>query len=157
MNDVQEAQHVETPPLKQQTANGQPRSLFMEIKHSLPLDHLDDAGSSSSESLRATPRVFSYRKNQLIAKREWWDAPKAPVRRDPVRDVSFFEFNMPEHLPSSPMCPANPLHKGKLKVCVVCISQVSAQSHHLAIHISWNRTDQLFLVVSWTKEATVSG
>lgn len=114
------------PPLKQQTANGQPRSLLMDIKHpNIPLDQLslEDAGSSSSGSIRATPRVFSYRKDQLTAKRQWWDQPKAPVRRDPVRDVSFFEFNMPEHLPNSPMCPANPLNKGKLKVCVVRTGQ----------------------------------
>lgn len=114
--------HVETPPLKQLTASGKPRSLFMDIKHPLPIE---DESSNSSGSVgatpRVTPRVFSYRKGQQPEKKEWWDAPKATVRRDPVRDVSFFEFNMPEHLPNSPMCPANPKHKGKLRVCVVSL------------------------------------
>jgi len=75
-----------------------------------------DDGSSD----RMAPRVFSYRRGQAAKKREWWDEPKAAVRRDPVKDVSFFEFNMPEHLPNSPMCPAHPLYKGKGRlVCVV--------------------------------------
>lgn len=114
--------HVETPPLKQQTASGKPRSLFMDIKHSVDLE--DGSSRSSVESVkstRATPRVFSYRKGQQSEKREWWDRPTATVRRDPVRDVSFFEFNVPEHYPSSPMCPASPKHTGKLKVCVVSL------------------------------------
>lgn len=110
--------HIETPPLKQQTASGEPRSLFMEIKFS---DLEDGSSRSSVESTRATPRVFSYRKGQQSEKREWWDRPTAAVRRDPVRDVSFFEFDVPEHLPSSPMCPASPKHTGKLKVCVVSL------------------------------------
>lgn len=111
--------HVETPPLKQLTASGKPRSLFIDIKHPIPLD---EESSNSSGSIRAAPRVFSYRRGQHSGKREWWDAPKAAVRRDPVRDVSFFEFDLPEHLPSSPMCPANPKHRGKLKVCVVSLA-----------------------------------
>lgn len=37
-----------------------------------------------------------------------------------MKGISFFEFDMPEHLPSSPMCPANPMHRLKGKgVCVV--------------------------------------
>lgn len=110
--------HVETPPLKQLTASGQPRSLFMDIKHPMPID---DESSNPSGSIKAIPRVFSYRKGQQSEKKEWWDAPKATVRRDPVRDVSFFEFNLPEHLPNSPMCPANPKHQGNVRVCVVSI------------------------------------
>lgn len=88
----------------------------MEIQHSLPTD---DSASSSASSARAAPRVFSYRKGFDAEKREWWDTPKALVRRDPVNGVSF-EFDMPEHLPSSPMCPANPMHRLQGKgVCVV--------------------------------------
>lgn len=109
--------HVETPPLKHLTASGKPRSLFMDIQHPVPLE--DDL-SNSPDTFTATPRTFSYRKSQPGEKREWWDAPKTTIRRDPVKDVSFFEFDLPEHLPSSPMCPANPKHKGRGKlVCVV--------------------------------------
>lgn len=37
-----------------------------------------------------------------------------------MEGISFFEFDPPEHLPSSPMCPANPMHSLRGKgVCVV--------------------------------------
>ena len=107
---------VKTPPIKQ-SADGRPRSVFLDIKHPLPTD---DSVSSSASSARAAPRVFSYRQVVDAERREWWDAPKALVRRDPVKGIPFFEFDMPEHLPSSPMCPANPMNKLRGKgVCVV--------------------------------------
>lgn len=118
---------MDVPPLRTDTADGKPRSLFMDIKHP-DIKHADQDEKSSSpttsidddQSVRVEPRVFSYRKGQTPGNRQWWDEPKAAVRRDPVKDLSFFEFNMPEHLPNSPMCPAHPLHKGKGKlVCVV--------------------------------------
>ncbi|KAF3767600.1 hypothetical protein M406DRAFT_321631 [Cryphonectria parasitica EP155] len=85
----------------------------MDIKHPHPFE--DDA-SASSNSRRTAPWGSSYHKEQPYDQREWWDAP---VSGDPARDTSFFEFDLPEHLPSSPMCPANPKHKGKGKlVCV---------------------------------------
>lgn len=89
----------------------------MDIQHPVPLT---DESSNSADTFSATPRIFSFGKRQAGEKREWWDAPKKTIRRDPVNDVSFFEFDLPEHLPSSPMCPANPKHKGRGKlVCVV--------------------------------------
>lgn len=89
----------------------------MDIKQPVPMN---DSASSSASSVRAAPRVFTFRKGVDTERREWWDAPQAFVRRDPVQGVSFFEFDMPEHLPSSPMCPANPMHRLKGKgVCVV--------------------------------------
>lgn len=107
---------VKTPPIKQ-SADGRPRSLFLDLKHPLPTD---DSIPSSTSSARAAPSVFSYRKGVEVERREWWDEPKALVGRDPVKSISYFEFDMPEHLPSSPMCPANPMHKLKGKgVCVV--------------------------------------
>ena len=39
----------------------------------------------------------------------------------PYRRAALFEFELPEHLPTSPMCPAHPKNKSKGKgVCVVC-------------------------------------
>lgn len=109
---------METPPLKHLTASGKPRSLFMDIQHPVPLE--TDESSNLPSTFSETSRIVSYRKNQAGEKREWWDAPKQTVRRDPAKDVSVFEFDLPEHLPSSPMCPANPKHKGRGKlVCVV--------------------------------------
>lgn len=105
-----------TPPIKQ-SAGGDPRSLFIDMKHPPPTD---GSASSSASSAGAAPRVFPYRKGVGTERREWWDAPQALVRRDPVKGASFFEFDMPDHLPSSPMCPASPMHRLKGKgVCVV--------------------------------------
>ncbi|KAG8167516.1 hypothetical protein KVR01_003205 [Diaporthe batatas] len=110
-----EAVPVTTPPLKQ-SADGRTRNFFFEIKHPIPTD---TSLSSSTSSARAAPRVFSYRKGVDSQRREWWDEPKALVRRDPVKGISYFEFDTPEHLPSSPMCPANAMHKLKGRgVCV---------------------------------------
>lgn len=119
--------HVETPPLKHLTASGKPRSLFMDIQHPVPCE---DESSNSSSTFDSKSRVFSYRKYQPGGKREWWDAPSTTVRRDPAKDVSVFEFDIPEHLPSSPMCPANPKHKGRGKmVCVVSLNILSRQMY----------------------------
>ncbi|POS81266.1 hypothetical protein DHEL01_v200366 [Diaporthe helianthi] len=112
---TREAVSVTTPPLKH-SADGRARNLFFEIKHPVPTD---SSLSSSASSARAAPRVFSCRKGVDSARREWWDEPKALVRRDPVKGISYFEFDIPEHHPSSPMCPANPMHKLKGRgVCV---------------------------------------
>lgn len=89
----------------------------MDVKYPLPAD---DSVSSSASSARVAPRVFSYRQVVDAERREWWDAPKDLIRRDPVKGIPFFEFDMPEHLPSSRMCPANPMNKLRGKgVCVV--------------------------------------
>ncbi|KAH8764293.1 hypothetical protein F5883DRAFT_645815 [Diaporthe sp. PMI_573] len=110
-----EAVSVKTPPIKQ-SADDRPRSAFLDVKYPLPAD---DSVSSSASSARVAPRVFSYRQVVDAERREWWDAPKDLIRRDPVKGIPFFEFDMPEHLPSSPMCPANPMNKLRGKgVCV---------------------------------------
>jgi hypothetical protein len=71
--------------------------------------------SSSSGSVGLTPRVDLYSKDIGAS-----GIPKAAERRTPVKAPTFFEFDLPEHLPSSPICPANPKHKLKGKgVCVV--------------------------------------
>lgn len=95
----------------------------MDLKHA-DITHPDEKSSSSSpddnRSVRAEPGSFSGGQGQASEERQWWDEPKTPVRRNPAKDMSLFEFKMPEHLPNSPMCPANPKHKGKGKlICVV--------------------------------------
>lgn len=50
--------------------------------------------------------------------KEWWEV-SVPVSYDAVDQRAAFRFDMPEHLPSSPMCPANKRHKsGGTGVCV---------------------------------------
>lgn len=138
---------VKTPPLKQ-SADGRPRSLFLDIKHPLPTD---DSVSSSTSSARAAPRVFPYRKEVVAERREWWDEPKAPIRRDPIKGISYFEFDMPEHLPSSPMCPANPMHELKGKgVCVV-----SDMRNKMVANPA--RTNGSLHIVPWESKAGIHG
>lgn len=44
---------------------------------------------------------------------EWWERlPKHAVRRVPPPPPSAFEFDILEHLPSSPLCPASPMFTG---------------------------------------------
>ncbi|RYP72068.1 hypothetical protein DL770_008025 [Monosporascus sp. CRB-9-2] len=51
-------------------------------------------------------------------KTEWWEVP-VPVPSYEDMAPSAFQFDLPEHLPSSPMCPANKKHKsGGTGVCV---------------------------------------
>ncbi|RYP37230.1 hypothetical protein DL767_003049 [Monosporascus sp. MG133] len=51
-------------------------------------------------------------------KKEWWEVP-VPVPSYEDMAPSAFQFDLPEHLPSSPMCPANKKHKsGGTGVCV---------------------------------------
>ncbi|KAK8010480.1 hypothetical protein PG990_009445 [Apiospora arundinis] len=53
------------------------------------------------------------------ATKEWWEVPISVLHWDDVRASRTFEFDMPEHLPNSPMCPANKKHKsGGTGVCV---------------------------------------
>ncbi|KAK0672289.1 hypothetical protein QBC41DRAFT_353558 [Cercophora samala] len=59
--------------------------------------------------------------------KEWWDAPlrtpdtppstptpRPRVKRAPTGTAAMFKFDVPEHLPNSPMCPANPKHPKSL-------------------------------------------
>ncbi|PSR81907.1 hypothetical protein BD289DRAFT_30714 [Coniella lustricola] len=140
---------VQTPPLKQQTANGNPRSLFIDLKHRFAPE--DGFGKSASDSTKTTSRPSSSNnsssRDKQSVKREWWDKPpRISLKKDPVPQTAIatpaatttsgttittheeespqavvpsFEFKLPEHLPSSPMCPANPMYKGKGRmVCV---------------------------------------
>ncbi|KAI0098264.1 hypothetical protein GGR51DRAFT_565716 [Nemania sp. FL0031] len=83
-----------------------------------PTEYYNDSGSSSQSALRAgaTPGSTSTtRSRREPTRREWWEVP---VPYGPVEKRAF-KFDMPEHLPSSPMCPANKRHKsGGTGVCV---------------------------------------
>ncbi|KAI1776926.1 hypothetical protein F4818DRAFT_440321 [Hypoxylon cercidicola] len=58
------------------------------------------------------------RRRKRDSGKEWWEVPVALPRYEAMAPASF-EFDMPEHLPSSPMCPANTRHKsGGTGVCV---------------------------------------
>ncbi|RYP66364.1 hypothetical protein DL771_007870 [Monosporascus sp. 5C6A] len=84
-----EARRVKTPPLREGAAGG-PRSFF----------------------------VFDISAPNGSGNKEWWQVP-VPVPSYEDMAPSAFQFDLPEHLPSSPMCPANKKHKsGGTGVCV---------------------------------------
>lgn len=57
-------------------------------------------------------------KRKSGSSKEWWEVPVALNRHETVTHGAF-EFDMPEHLPNSPMCPANKRHaSGGTGICV---------------------------------------
>ncbi|XEV05774.1 hypothetical protein FSHL1_011061 [Fusarium sambucinum] len=111
-----EARRIKTPPLTEGTANGRPRSFFTETVAPADVEEVDIQTSSSRRHSLQTV----YHKSYAPDTTEWWERiPKQPVRRNPFQGPATFEFELPEHLPSSPMCPANEKHVGGGKgVCV---------------------------------------
>lgn len=107
-NRIQAILRVNTPPPVSDTQWDQARGFFFD--HSLPpadtrnVDGpIDLSHSSSSKTVRATPNT----KN-----RQWSNdgknTPISRVERSATRDS--FLFDIPEHLPSSPLCPMHPKH-----------------------------------------------
>ncbi|KAG4252636.1 hypothetical protein FPRO04_02419 [Fusarium proliferatum] len=108
-----EARRIKTPPLAEDTASGRPRSFFTET---VPPKEDDEMESPSRRN-----SIQTVRRQSIVADTyEWWEKmPKKPVRRSPFQDRPPFEFQLPEHLPSSPMCPTNEKHvSGGTGVCV---------------------------------------
>ncbi|ORY65296.1 uncharacterized protein BCR38DRAFT_484738 [Pseudomassariella vexata] len=109
-----EARRIKTPPLRASTADRPCRSFFFDINRapqtaSSPLTPPEEA-ALKCPSKRAT-------KSEHTTK-EWWEVPLATMRWEDLGPKSF-EFDLPEHLPNSPMCPANKKHKsGGTGVCV---------------------------------------
>ncbi|KAI1149748.1 hypothetical protein F4825DRAFT_453134 [Nemania diffusa] len=79
-----------------------------------------NVGSSSTTTESSSKRS---------SRKAWWDVPvshgvgfasdQQRQQRQQQRAAAAFRFDMPEHLPSSPMCPANKRHKsGGTGVCV---------------------------------------
>ncbi|TGJ85824.1 hypothetical protein E0Z10_g2903 [Xylaria hypoxylon] len=72
-----------------------------------------DTKSVIRDSSRRTPRA----KKKDPAHKEWWEV-SVPTSYAAL-DQRSFKFDLPEHFPSSPMCPANKRHKsGGTGVCV---------------------------------------
>ena len=99
-----EARRIGTPPLLEQ--NGKARGFFFSY------DVLDEQNTPSSGA--GTPsRVRSENASDI----DWYSVK---LKADEARDNAMsFELNVPEHLPSSPLCPKHPKHKsGGKGVCV---------------------------------------
>ncbi|OAQ68897.1 RNA polymerase II accessory factor, Cdc73 [Pochonia chlamydosporia 170] len=115
-----EAVRVSTPPLDEDTADGKPRGFFTSMT---PPDHNSNSSPSPTQSSTQSSPHHGLRRNSLASQpREWWDPmPRRNNRRQQKKEPSAedFAFDVPEHLPSSPLCPANGRHKsGGKGVCV---------------------------------------
>ncbi|PNP53824.1 hypothetical protein THARTR1_05948 [Trichoderma harzianum] len=117
-----EAIRVSTPPLDEDTADGRPRAFFTSLTP--PAQDGENSAKTTSPPNRPVKRYSIHSSSMASQPREWWEqAPQRGSRREiPVAigaSASKFEFDVPEHLPSSPMCPANKRHKsGGTGVCV---------------------------------------
>ncbi|KAK1988544.1 hypothetical protein LZ30DRAFT_698812 [Colletotrichum cereale] len=112
-----EATRVKTPPLHE-TADRKPRGFFTEL---LPPRRDEDTwGPSQAYRSSSVRRLHGKCGDDLPKKpKEWWDAKQRKQSRSRLTSLPRFEFDMPEHLPNSPMCPANPKHtSGGKGLCV---------------------------------------
>ncbi|KAL9489101.1 hypothetical protein ACSS6W_001378 [Trichoderma asperelloides] len=118
----QEAVRVSTPPMDEDTADGRPRAFFTSLTP--PMPDGEASTKAASPSVRSTKRYSIHSSSMASQPREWWEQiPQRGGRRDLLDAngsfASRFEFDIPEHLPRSPMCPANKRHKsGGTGVCV---------------------------------------
>jgi parafibromin len=124
---MQEATRIKTPPISTPSSPVlQPRGFFFDYAH--PKDdsksgsehHSQCSNGSSSNKGKAKDTDSS------PGAKEWWEADtkhayagnksteRAKIHKKPrlFAGPSAFDLNLPEHLPSSPLCPKNPLHKG---------------------------------------------
>ncbi|KAL2061714.1 hypothetical protein VTL71DRAFT_7092 [Oculimacula yallundae] len=111
-----EAKRVNTPPMYPGTPEIQARGFFFDLNPR----RSDSASPASTTSIAAAKS----RSNGHSPSREWWEVdPKhaktgsksarplnmdAAMRQSPQIE---FELSIPEHLPSSPLCPKNPMHQ----------------------------------------------
>ncbi|KAM3445388.1 hypothetical protein NHJ13734_000515 [Beauveria thailandica] len=115
-----EAVRVSTPPMDEDTADGKPRGFF----GPLTPPESDTTGSQTYHTpmttMYASPKYNAHRMSVAVPSREWWEGkPQKPTRHKDTNSVTKFEFDVPEHLPNSPMCPANVRHKsGGSGLCV---------------------------------------
>lgn len=91
-----------------------PRPWFMN-----PTRYKDTSSKETSSKASSSKDTNS---NDTRSSAEFWNkhraASKTPTKSQPKIPQPEFELNMPEHLPSSPLCPRNPKHKsGGTGVC----------------------------------------
>lgn len=144
---------MHTPPLKEFTADGRPRGLFFDVSSSAvstPRSTCRGIDSPGPKEWWDVPAKASMGSQLLF--------PVLPVglaaagggaiddsngaetgnggmivgrcRKLQIPRAALFEFDVPEHLPSSPMCPANPrnVKSGGKGVCVVSLLSTCVQS-----------------------------
>ncbi|RYO77173.1 hypothetical protein DL766_000826 [Monosporascus sp. MC13-8B] len=123
----QQKQRRETPPApRTPTSQHAPQASGSPDHHPAPRRATRLSQHASGGKLRctctATTRATQMRTQKETpngnGKKEWWEV-RVPVPSYEDVAPSAFRFDLPEHLPSSPMCPANKKHKsGGTGVCV---------------------------------------
>ena len=104
---------VSTPPMDEDTADGKPRGFFSSLTPPEPGSSSPESYSIPPMSSYASPKYNAHRMSIAVPSREWWEQkPLKPPRHGDSSPAAKFEFDVPEHLPSSPMCPANFRHRG---------------------------------------------
>ncbi|KAF9881840.1 hypothetical protein CkaCkLH20_00986 [Colletotrichum karsti] len=112
-----EATRVKTPPLHENTADGKPRGFFGDLMP--PGEEIDDWDPAHLTRPETEKYGGICEKNFPKKPKEWWDAKQRVQLKKVVPSPQPFEFDIPEHLPSSPMCPSNPKHSsGGKGLCV---------------------------------------
>lgn len=112
---------VSTPPMDEDTADGKPRGFFTSLTPPEPEIACSQSYVTPGMPSRASPKYNAHRMSIAVPSREWWEQkPQKPARQlGDTSPAARFEFDVPEHLPSSPMCPANVRHKsGGTGLCV---------------------------------------
>ncbi|KAI3544497.1 hypothetical protein CSPX01_05622 [Colletotrichum filicis] len=113
-----EATRVRTPPTHEDTADGKPRGFFTDM---VPPGEDSDTWDAAQPARSTSVKRNQTRCDDNLPKRpkEWWEAKQRIQPKRRLTGPRNFEFDLPEHLPSSPMCPANPKHvSGGTGVCV---------------------------------------
>ncbi|CZS92254.1 uncharacterized protein RAG0_02719 [Rhynchosporium agropyri] len=111
-----EAKRVNTPPMFPGTPAVQPRGFFFDLN--------PRRDGSASPTSTISNKAAKSRSSGHTPGREWWEADvkhaktgnksahpmnmDAAVKQSPAIP---FELSIPEHLPSSPLCPKNPMHQ----------------------------------------------
>lgn len=108
---------IPTPPLGEDTADGKGRGFFTcTTPPAIAASESTEKLLTSKPQSRESSRSEIHRRSLAKRPQEWWEKiPKKPIRRNPYQTagvVGAFEFDVPEHLPSSPLCPAHRKHTG---------------------------------------------
>jgi hypothetical protein len=100
LREAQEARHVNKPRSPPSKLGRGARRFFLDLSTSFE----DEPGASSPESRKHA---------------EWWDVDEALETPAAAMQPPPLDLGLPEHLPSSPLCPLNPKNStGGMGICV---------------------------------------
>jgi parafibromin len=116
INNGQEARRVHTPPLSGPKTTGFTRGFFFDMNPDIDNERHEkitgttssietsDLRTSSSETFK--PEYLSSPSSH--ERREWWDVDIPTSLKREESNTASFVFEIPEHFPSSPLCPLHP-------------------------------------------------